>query len=394
MLKASQLPEIEIFDELIQKPKNAFVEQAISDGRIPVGYACYIMPEPLLMVGNLFPVRMRAPQVDHSDKANYWMSNLCCSYSRSVLEAMLDGDYDFLRGMVSGAACTHINRTVQHTTVVPQYKSRVDAGEFLFYSLDSPRATTEPGKRHLVKDLKRAAVEMERVLGVKCTDDALRKAIHELNEFRALLRKVSEFRKGPDTRITGTEFHKVMVASLVAPKDMLIEPMKKLIAALEKREPVSGFRARLMLVGSTFDNPAFTELIENEDALVVCDRYCFGSFPGMEPIPEDGDPWETLAAHYVDTCQCSRMMGQFEKRYNQKADYIKEFSVDGVVIQTIKFCDLWAYEVPMALDQYKLDQIPAMKIEHEYRMNGEGQIRTRIQAFLERIENEQLMKSR
>ena len=107
----------------------------------------------------------------------------------------------------------------------------------------------------------------------------------------------------------------------------------------------------------------------------------------VEPTAEDGDPPKDLTKYYAETCECARMMEKFEERYQKRLNYLKEFDVDGIIIQTLKFCDTWAYETPRNLDRLHAEQIPVVKIEHEYQLNSEGQIRTRVQAFVESIES-------
>ncbi|MDR1765946.1 MAG: 2-hydroxyacyl-CoA dehydratase family protein [Lachnospiraceae bacterium] len=392
MIKASNLPEIGVFEELIKAPENALVKEAVAAGRIPVGYNCYITPEPLLMVGDLFPVRMRGPGLRDTVQSNYYMSLIACTYARAILESMLDGRYDFLKGIISGGSCIQIIRTAQHTDYIDKFKSRIENEGFLFYVLDSPRTVGEGAITLFINDLKRAAQKITESTGVKFTDEALREAIRKQNEYRAVLKRISDFRKGPNPKITGTEYHNVVVAFHTTPKDLLVKPMEELIAALEKREPVTGYKGRVMITGPIFDNPLYTKLIEDQDVLVVADRYCYGSLPGIEPIPEDGDPWETLAKYYADTCECTRMMGWNERRFGQLMDYVKEFSVDGVIMQYLKFCDLFAYEVPTTQKMFREKGIPVVRFEHEYGYSNEGQIKTRIQAFVEQMENQMLVQ--
>jgi benzoyl-CoA reductase/2-hydroxyglutaryl-CoA dehydratase subunit BcrC/BadD/HgdB len=57
--------------------------------------------------------------------------------------------------------------------------------------------------------------------------------------------------------------------------------------------------------------------------------------------------------------------------------------VDGVIGQRIVFCDLWAGEIYMLNDDLKEAGIPFLKLDREYIMAGIGQVRTRVQAFLE-----------
>jgi benzoyl-CoA reductase/2-hydroxyglutaryl-CoA dehydratase subunit BcrC/BadD/HgdB len=392
MVSAKELPELKIFDELIADAENALVKQAIGSGRIAVGYNCYVAPLPLMMMGNLFPVRMRAAGMTDTSNADYYMTHLSCSCVRANLEAILTGKYDFIGAFISGGACMQMGRVSHHAKYVSPYKERVEKGELLVHVMDSPRLACEASTELYADDMKRAAAGLAKSHGVDVTDEALRKAIVDLNRHNALLKRISDFRKEKEPRITGTEFHKVVVASLTCPKDLLENPMEKLIAALEKRKPVTGYKAKVMIVGPVLDNPEYTNLIEEQGALVVCDRYCFGSIPGMEPIPENGDPWMNVAKYYTDTCECGRMMGAFDWRQQQRKDYVKEFDVDGVIVHYVKFCDLWAYEVPMTFDAFTEEGTPSVKIEHDYMFSNVGQIKTRVQAFLEQVENKALMQ--
>ena len=94
----SQLPEMRFFEELLDTPRNNLVEKAIAAGRVPLGYNCYLVPEPLLAMGPCVPVRLRAPEVNSTELADYYLSNVVCSYARTILETALDG------------GCTQLNR--------------------------------------------------------------------------------------------------------------------------------------------------------------------------------------------------------------------------------------------------------------------------------------------
>jgi benzoyl-CoA reductase/2-hydroxyglutaryl-CoA dehydratase subunit BcrC/BadD/HgdB len=64
----------------------------------------------------------------------------------------------------------------------------------------------------------------------------------------------------------------------------------------------------------------------------------------------------------------------------------ERFKVDGVIFQKIRYCDLWGGEAIYLEKTLKELNIPLLSIEREYRLSGVGQLKTRIQAFLERIE--------
>lgn len=389
MKKLKKLKEMELFEGLLDNPRNELVEKAIQEGRIAIGYNCYMVPEPLLSMGNVFPVRLRAPGVGSMELATHYMSPFICSYARSILESMLDGSYDFLGGVIYAASCSHIMRCCQHFELLDINKDK--AGFFTFL-LDTPRKVSESNVELLTISLRKVAKKMAQQYGIETSDDALCAAIAGYNAFNRLMREISDLRKADNPRITGTEYHTLFVASKVAPRDMLIEPLKKLKAALLNREPIKDYRARVMVVGSIFDNPMFTGLIEEEGGLVVADRYCFGSLPGLEEIRVQGDPYEQLVRHYLGTCECPRMMEEAKKRIVSVRALMKEYRADGIIFETMKFCDLWGYEVLSVVNRLRDEGTPIVRIEREYAFTAEGQLRTRVQAFIELIETKRLTK--
>ena len=380
-----KLKEMAFFEDLLATPKNALVEKAVKDGRIPIAYNCYTAPEALLSVGKAFPVRLRAPQTTSTELATFYMSPFTCTYSRSLLEAALDDQYDFMQGMVFAACCVQIQRTAHN------YKLQKLKGDekFVHYLVDVPRKVFDGNVPALVAGLKELAGLMETTYGIEMSEENIRKAIHEQNEFNQLLKEISDLRKLDKPKITGSEWHKVYTACKTAPKDMLIEPLKKLKTALEKREGIEA-KARLMVMGSILDNPAYIELIESQGCVVVADRFCFGSLPGMEMIPEEGDVFTNLALYSLETNECPRMMEKMEFRAQRAEKYLEEFKADGIIFETLKFCDMWGYEKIKTLKILEDNGIPCVRIEREYALSGEGQMKTRVQAFIESIANKRL----
>jgi benzoyl-CoA reductase/2-hydroxyglutaryl-CoA dehydratase subunit BcrC/BadD/HgdB len=77
------------------------------------------------------------------------------------------------------------------------------------------------------------------------------------------------------------------------------------------------------------------------------------------------------------------MMEDFDRRLGTIIDNVKEYKVDGVVLEVIKFCDLWGIDAMSLVTALRQMGIPVLKLEREYRLGGEGQLRTRVQAFIE-----------
>jgi len=79
------------------------------------------------------------------------------------------------------------------------------------------------------------------------------------------------------------------------------------------------------------------------------------------------------------------MMEDFDRRLKTILDTVEEFRVDGVVIEIIKFCDLWGVDAMPLVAALRKNGVPVLKLEREYAAGGEGQLRTRVQAFIESL---------
>ena len=154
-----------------------------------------------------------------------------------------------------------------------------------------------------------------------------------------------------------------------------------------------------MLAGSEIDDPEFTRLVEMCGALVVADRYCFGSLPGREQIvvAEGQDPLDALAEHYMKINECPRTMGteSIISRKNYLYDVAKEYNAEGIIIQNMKFCEYWGYERAIAAKWLAEglnvpSAIPTCQIERDYANAATDQLRTRFQAFVESLEIKRL----
>ncbi len=125
--------------------------------------------------------------------------------------------------------------------------------------------------------------------------------------------------------------------------------------------------------------------------MVVADRYCYGSLPGREQIEIlDGDPpLRAVARHYLRTSQCPRFMerARSDGRRHLHPRPVPGIRREGVLYEQMKFCEFWSYERVLGVHilQEELG-IPTVGIEKEYTPPAAGQLRTRIQAFVESLE--------
>lgn len=380
------------FEQLLQEANNPLVRRAKDEGKLALGYSCYFVPEVLLDLPGCFSSRLRAPNTGSIDVGTYYMSSKICSYIRSILERGIEGGYDYLDALFSSETCQMMHRGHEHFEILGLVK-KVNP-KFFMSMMDVPFNDSLVAIDHYEQQLEtKILAPLYDTYGVDVSDAAIRAAIAEHNELCAIIRELGDMRKLDNPPITGYEFHIIELVSLVCPKYLIIDKLRETLDEVKRREPEreKKYRARIVLAGSEIDDPAYTKLLEDCGALVVADRYCFGSLPGREEIVigEGETALRAVARHYLKTSQCPRFMnrekGDARKEYIRQL--VQDYNADGAIYNQMKFCEFWSYERVLGVHILTSEMgIPTIGIEREYTLASAGQLRTRFQAFIESLE--------
>lgn len=380
------------FENLLENNENELIHQAKQEGRKCLGTICYQLPEVLLNLPGCFSVRLRAPRTASVEMGSYYMTSLSCEYCRAVLERALEGGYGFLDCIFDAYACSQMTSCVENIAHLKLIER--DNPDFFVQHIDTPMKADENGVRHMVRMCRsRVLDKLEEEYGIDVSDDALRTAVEEHNHICRLLNEIGSYRKLDNPTITGYEYAVLCLATYVAPKDLLLPKLEETAEELKTREPDAkpGHRVKVVLAGSEVDDPAFVKLIEESGALIVADRHCFGTVPGRLEIPlnDEEDVLTQICRFTVEQCQCPRYMDSARIAVRKKVldELARENHADGIVMQQMSFCNFWPYEragmTHILTEQYGW---PVLSIEHSYVNGVSGQMRTRVQAFVESIE--------
>ena len=394
------LKHLYYFEKLLDDANNELVRQAKADGRLALGYTCYHMPEVLLNLDGCFSVRLRAPRTGSMEVATYYMSNATCEYARALLERGLEGGYKFLDAMAGVDVCECMNRSMENMELLGV--SDPDKKNFFWCNLDSPCSDNEDCVEHLREQLSRKILKpLRENFGIDTSDQAIRDAVARHNEVCRLITEIGNYRKLDNPTITGYEFHVLTLATYVCPKDLVVEKLRETLEELKTREPdpKKNFRAKVVVVGSEIDDPELISLIEDSGALVVADRFCYGSFPGRQEIvlTDDEDALTQVCRNYLQTTLCVRHSAQHkvQKRLDFAAQLAEDYHADGIIYEQIKFCTYWSYERALASHiMHNEYNIPTLSIDRPYMSRTSGQLRTRVQAFVESIEIKKIKAKR
>ncbi|MEG1525002.1 MAG: 2-hydroxyacyl-CoA dehydratase family protein [Clostridia bacterium] len=378
------------FENLLTEANNELVQQAKNEGGYAVGYTCFHMPEVLLNLGKCFSVRLRAPRSGSLDVSTYYMSNATCEYARALLERGLEGGYQFLDALAGVDACECMNRSMENMELL-----HINSNEHFFISnIDVPFSDDEDCVKHYCEQINRKVmIPLKERLGVDTSDTEIRKAVEAHNEICRVLAEIGEYRKLDNPTITGHEYHILSLVSYCCPKYLILDKLRETAEELKTRQAdiKKRFRVKVAVVGSEIDDPELITLIEDSGALVVADRFCYGTIPGRSEIVLNPDQpaFEQICRKYLLDSLCPRQISahKVQNRYDVAEQLVKEFHADGIIYEQMKFCTYWSYERALASHVMMEERnIPTLSIDRPYMSRTSGQLRTRVQAFVESLE--------
>ncbi len=377
---------------LIYQDRTKRVKELKAQGRKIMGYVCLYPPVEMMTALGYVPFRIFGRYGEPVSAADTVFTPVVCHFLRSMIDQGMKGNYSFLNGIIGSHTCD-IGMVAVHI-----WKDYIPEPNFVYF-IDVPHTDHLPAQEYFkrqILDLKR---KMEEFAGQEITDSMLADAIALHNRQRQLVRELYELRKANPSPLSGTENLEVMVALCSLPVEEGNELLQQVIEEVKERSREQfDERARVLVWGTVLDNNALLEVIEESGASVVIDDTCVGTRAYWDDVPIGGDPWEALARRNLVDLKCPRTyrqaaFGQLKRDYDTDLDsqfaYLKRMAKDwqaeGVILQSLKYCDSHGYDVPGIKHYLDTLGIPSIYIEHDYTEGSLAPIRTRIEAFVETI---------
>lgn len=391
-----ELKHLIYFESLLEDTNNELIRKAESEGDLALGYTCFHAPEVLMNLGNCFSVRLRAPHTNSMELATYYMANNSCEFARALLERALEGSFAFLHAMIGVDVCEANNRAIENMEIMHAHGE--DKDKFFYCNLDIPYSDDEDCVEHIREQVSRKILKpLRENYGIDTSDDAIRAAVSEHNEVCRILTEIGELRKLDIPPITGYEYAVLVLVSYTCPKRLILPYLRETLEEIKNRktDAKKDYRVRVVVVGSEIDDPQLIKLIEGCGALVVADRYCYGSFPGRQEIilSDTEDALTQVCRWYLQNTECPRQSALHRVKYRNDhvAQLVKDFNADGAIYEQMKFCTYWSYERVIAGQVMPRDYgIHILSIDRPYISGQSGQLRTRVQAFVESLEIKKL----
>ena len=388
---------MQYFDEIANffGTREKEIREAKEEGKKVIGYTCMFAPIELILAADAIPVRVSSGWYDSAKLGNRIVPVEVCPVIRSTIGVKMIDLSPYLElsdALITTLTCDGMTKLSE---ILGYYKP--------VWTLCPPRIKdSEQSMAFWKEELKTLKDNIEKLTGTKITSKKLRSAIELMHKAAKAFRKLQDVRKGNPV-IMGRDAMLVNQTSMWDDIERWTRKTEELCSELEKRAQEKAWACppdtpRVMITGTPIiwpDNWKLPNLVEeaNPQGVIVVDELCSGDRFLYDPVGVDewnmDDMFNAVAERYLlpSTCPCFTSEDGNENRVNWLISKVKEFRVDGVIYYVVRGCMLYAMEymrIKKALDQLN---VPVYYLDTDYTREDTGQIKTRVEAFLEMLKS-------
>lgn len=348
-------------------------------GKLIVGVTDANVPEEVIYAAGLLPWRLTGTRSQDISLAQSYHSVNTDVYCNHLLQSLLTGEFDFLDGVVISCEDDDIRRLWDSWKYI-------DKTPFV-YQLYAPHTDTQIVRGAYAEAIGNFKGALEQQFGVTITNEALGNAIQVYNRWRRLLEQLYALRKRDQPPLSGSDYLKLVSASFVMPKDEFNKELESLMPYLEERKiSLKTCRPRLLVCADKLDNPDYLEFIEGLGCLIAMDDLDTGSRYFWKATDVNQDPIAALTERYISRPPCSHTV-DWPVYVNQVTSWVKDYGITGVINLPHLNGFIRQIITPYFTEQLTKANIPVISYTIDYPLTNVEQLRTRIGAFLEMLEN-------
>ena len=356
-------------------------------GRKIIGSYCVFVPEEIALAGNATLVGLCSGADFATDKVEELLPRNTCALIKSSF------------GFKLGKVCPYLESTdmiVGENTCDGKKKAyeTMDTLVENMYIMDIPQVKSENGRELLKSEYHRFLKAVEELTGKEITVESLKEGIKIVNAKRQAMHRLYLLRAADPAPISGLD---ALLANQVYFYDnpqRFTDSINKICDELEKRiEAKEGVfpkkTPRILISGCPMAVPNWKlpYIIESSGAVIVGEESCVGERGTRNNVDDSADTIDGLIDALTDRyfqVDCA-IFTPNKDRQEHIEQMAKEYNADGVIHYGLMFCQPYLMEaipVEKALEQ---KGIPCLRIETDYSMEDAGQLKTRVEAFVEQL---------
>lgn len=269
--------------------------------------------------------------------------------------------------------------------------------------VDFPRTKeSEESREYWRRSVRKFSHDLSHSLGKKLTKKNLKASIQKIGYAQTLYHKLNDLRKSRFVPILGKDMLMVTNAFFFDRIDNWITAVEELLEEIEQRaknqlHAGGKISPRIVYTGSppVFPNYKIPLIIEQSDAIIVADETCSSNRMFNDRVSVDewflNDMVDSIADKYLKGCTCP-IFTKNDDRIRRIIDLVKSYNADGVIYQAFAGCQVYEMEQRSVLAAMEKEGIAILYIESDYSPSQQGQLTTRVEAFVESLKNRRRMK--
>ncbi len=348
-----------------------------------VGTLCSYVPEEIILAAGAHPFRLLGSG-ETVRLADAHLQSYCCSLARGVLEDALAGRLAFLDGVVF----THTCDTMQRLSDIWRINMH---GPFHLDLILPVKLDTDSARMYFNDVLETFREALGAKLGVRINDEDLESAIRTVNRIRQAFARLYGLLNDHPGMIKPEELYLLDRAAMMMDRSRAVAVLEDIVAELsdsvsENDAVRKGSAKRIFLEGGVCSYPDIYRFIEEAGGNVIGDDLCTG-FRYFDGLVEEGtkNPLAAIAERYIKRMICPAKHTGLTDRAERLVQTALDKRVQGVIFFFLKFCDPHTFDYPYLRDALKKAGIPSLVVEVEDQLQGEGQLKTRLEAFIEML---------
>lgn len=362
---------------------------AKKEGRKVIGSFCVFVPEELVLAVDAVNVGLCAGAEFGFEEAEKYLPRNTCSLIKSFFGFSLTRVCPYMSAsdlIVGENTCDGKKKAYEIFADKPLVNE--------LYVMDIPQMKNEMGKALLKAEFKKFAKKLEEITERTIDVTALKKGIATVNAKRSAMHRLNKLRSADPAPISGLDallanqvfFYdnpQRFTQSVNAICDEMEQRVQNQKGVTEKGAP------RILISGCPMAVPNWKlpSIVESCNAVIVGEESCVGERGTQHLTDETGTTVDALIDGIVDRyfkIDCA-IFTPNQSRLEHIRAMADVYKADGVIHYGLQFCGPYQMEAGPVEESLEDSNIPTLCIDTDYSTEDIEQIRTRVEAFIERI---------
>lgn len=354
-----------------------------AQGTMVIGYVGADAPRELIAATGALPLRLHSRNDEPSDAALQLLGEATDRVVHSIMDQVLEGEFDFLAGILVSRDCEASLRLFYVLRELTEHRADIPPVH-LVDILHLPRESTALYNRRQVAACARTLALWT---GSKQEQTSLSASISQYEELRGRLQTLQSLRQ--TGHISGTtSLHVAAAAESLAPAHAS-RWIQELIQSVTSPDPTFDECLRLYFCGSAQDQDGVYRAIEDLGIWIVAEDHDWGlsSLPATVPI-QTGASYEQLLGNIAQSYHYrspAAATAPLEVHAKWSADQAKASSAAAVFCLTRAFDDAPAWDYPKMAEYLQVNGLTSVLLDRQPLASEPTVLQDALKALLETV---------